>query len=534
MPLRAWKLGLLSMGDENSRTFFEIRFRGSAGPTTVFPVNFTRSGFRAVINKKLTVGSEWEAEVVTEIDQVFPVKARVLWCRRIHDLLWETSFSFASGSQESLFSKLGEILELPDPVDRVKDVPEVPERQGLGLQDISQEELGRLAVLAQICEVFNSSVSTPEIMTKAMEVLLEATGAQRALLLIDRGHDSMEIPAAVGRTGSVNKRYSRTVVDEVRRTGSPVISKDVDRDARFQEAESLKTLGVRSILCVPVKSEDRDFGLIYLDNAVKAGVFSEKDLQLSVVIAGLAASSLARAEAFSQMIQGEKMAALGTMLTGTIHELNNPLTAILFLTEMLHQDGDEVTESLVTEARRCRNMVNQLLQTARTESHTQAEFIALEEVVDHALRIIRPELELHAVELRYEEPKSLSEVKGNSDRLAQILLNLLFNALYELRGKSDGVLEIRLFERAETVYLVVADNGRGVPNEMLQKIYDPFFTTKPAGEGTGMGLAVTHRLVKEHGGTITVENRAEGGAMFTVGLPAARVRGPVDVPEVAG
>lgn len=522
------------MGDENVRNAFEVRFSQSTGPSTVFPVKFSRHEFQAVVDRPLTVDSEWDIEIVDKSGEMFALTIRSLWCKRVHDYLWEVGFDFPEDADLPKAAELENRLEVPRPNVDGQVMPESPERNGLRLQDISHEELGRLAVLAKICEVFNSSVSTPEIMTKAMEILLEATGAQRALLLIDRGHDSMEIPAAVGAASMVNKRYSRTVVDEVRRTGRPVISKDVDGDSRFRDAESLKTLGVRSILCVPVKSEEQDFGLIYLDNAVKAGVFSEKELQLSVVIAGLAASSLARAEAFSQMIQGEKMAALGTMLTGTIHELNNPLTTILCLSEMLHQDGDELTESLMVEARRCRNMVNQLLQTARTESHTQAEFISLEEVVEHAVRIIRPEMELHAIRLVYDEPESVSEIKGNSDRLAQILLNLLFNALYELRDRSDGVLEIRLFERAETVYLVVADNGRGVPNDLLQKIYDPFFTTKPAGEGTGMGLAVTHRLVKEHGGTITVENRAEGGAMFTVSFPAVRIGSVVDTPEVAG
>ena len=111
---------------------------------------------------------------------------------------------------------------------------------------------------------------------------------------------------------------------------------------------------------------------------------------------------------------------------------------------------------------------------------------------------------------------------------------MLFNAVYEVKGLDLGTIELRLYERDGGVFLVVADNGRGIPAENHQRVYDPFFTTKPAGEGTGMGLAVTHRLVKEHGGEITLENRVDGGAMFTVAFPAVTIGALLDTPEVAG
>lgn len=515
------------MSEARSKSAFKVKFVEQGGPSTVFPVRLTTQELRVVVEVSLEVGSVWPIELEHQSGEVCALDVRTLWCKRVYDCLWEIGFDYIDGLVPEHFVS-------QEPGSDSEQFPQSLEQGGIRLQDISHEELSRLAVLARICEVFNSSVSIPEIMRKAMEILLDSTGAQRCLLLLDRGHDTMEIPAAVGAASLVNKRYSRTVVDEVRRTGRPVISKDVDGDSRFQDAESLKSLGVRSILCVPVRSEEQDFGLIYLDNAVKAGVFTEKEMQLSVVIAGLAASALGRAEVFSQMIQGEKMAALGTMLTGTIHELNNPLTAILCLSEMIHQEGDELTESLIKEARRCRNMVNQLLQTARTGSHTQAELVSLEEVVEHALRVVKREMEVDSIELRYSEPNTLSSIRGNSDRLAQILLNLLFNAIHELKNRSGAILEIRLYERLEKIYLVVADNGRGVPAEFLSKIFDPFFTTKPAGEGTGMGLAVTHRLVKEHGGSITFENRAEGGAMFTVSFPVASRDPKEQLSDVAG
>lgn len=501
---------------------------------TIVPVSLTSQELRAVLDKPLEVDSQVRLRVLTPASREHTLLCSIIWCKRIYDCLWEVGFEYADHESREQAASIQSLYGDYNPPQLDSFEEPASEEQPLRLEQISHEELGRLGTLARICEVFNSSVSVPQIMQSAMEILLESTGAQRCLLLIDRGHEVMDIPAACGEATKYSKSYSRTVVREVRSSGKPVISKDVDGDPRFKDAESLKSLGVRSILCVPVRTEERDFGLIYLDNALKAGVFTQKELQLAVVIGGLAASSLARAETFSQMIQGEKMAALGTMLTGTIHELNSPLTAILCLAEMLHREGDELTESLMVEARRCRNMVNQLLQTARTESETEAKFISLEEVVEHTLRLVRPELEAHAIELIYSEPESISEVKGNSDRFGQIILNLLFNAVYEVKNLDKGVIELRLYEQDGRVCLVVADNGRGIPAEDHQRVYDPFFTTKPAGEGTGMGLAVTHRLVKEHGGEIILENRVDGGAMFTVSFPAVTIGSLFEGPEAAG
>ena len=147
--------------------------------------------------------------------------------------------------------------------------------------------------------------------------------------------------------------------------------------------------------------------------------------------------------------------------------------------------------------------------------------IQMEDVVQAAVGAIKTELDRNSVKLTIEQEPNLPPVMGNPDHLRQVLLNLLSNAIYEAGKKEQGKIEIRLKSTGPELLLVVADNGDGIPSASLNKLSDPFFTTKGADEGTGLGLTIIQRIVTEHGGTLSAENRSDGGALFRVVLPLA-------------
>ncbi|MBI3927142.1 MAG: HAMP domain-containing histidine kinase, partial [Armatimonadetes bacterium] len=205
------------------------------------------------------------------------------------------------------------------------------------------------------------------------------------------------------------------------------------------------------------------------------------------------------------------------------HELNNPLTSILCLGELLQeQSAGELLDSLVQEAGRCRKLVADLLQVARKEQAEMAP-VQLGEVVESTLPMIRKQFDKDGVELEVESSSDLSPVLGNPDHLRQVVLNLLSNALSAVGQQGHGKVELRVIERGGRVLLVVGDNGPGIQPRDLGRIFDPFFTTKAAGEGTGLGLSILQKIVTDHRGTVQVSNRAGGGALFTVELPIAAV-----------
>jgi two-component system, NtrC family, sensor kinase len=226
------------------------------------------------------------------------------------------------------------------------------------------------------------------------------------------------------------------------------------------------------------------------------------------------------------LVQSEKMASVGRLAAGIAHEIGNPLSAILGLVE-LTLDGDlsaqeqrEFLSRVKKETERIHRIIRDLLDFARREPIEEiGASCDLAEVVDDAVRLVGPQkdLRLVTIERRFEEPTP--KARGSKERLAQVVLNLLLNAADAIEGEGTITFEVR--EKDDRVELAVQDSGPGIAEEVRVSLFEPFVTTKPAGRGTGLGLAVCHTIVERLGGTIEASNAPEGGARFVVRLPRA-------------
>jgi CheY-like chemotaxis protein len=255
---------------------------------------------------------------------------------------------------------------------------------------------------------------------------------------------------------------------------------------------------------------------------------------------------------YHQLLQAEKMSALGQTISGVAHELNNPLATILSWAERLSQKStldDSVRhglETIFSESERAARIVRNLLTFARKRQTTRA-------MVDVNL-VVRETLALRSYEQRISNitvvealAAGLPKVFADGHQLQQVLLNLIINAEQAmLSTHGRGVVVVRTWHDAdqESVVLEINDDGPGIPDEVQPKIFDPFFTTKDVGKGTGLGLTVAYAIIQEHGGRIRLESSPGAGASFYVELPmsgarlarsaaaGARLRAPVQ--EVAG
>ncbi len=236
-----------------------------------------------------------------------------------------------------------------------------------------------------------------------------------------------------------------------------------------------------------------------------------------------------RAELRSRLIHAERLSALGTLVAGLAHELNNPLTGIigfsdLLLAGLLPEETRAKVELIQREAGRAARIVRNLLTFARAHNGDR-RLLDLRTVVERALELRVPALRARAIEVHVEIPAGgLPPVHGDPQQLQQVLLNLLLNAEQAVAAESrsgSGRIWIRGHSAGAAVRLEVEDDGPGIPAENLSRIFDPFFTTKPVGIGTGLGLSISHGIVKAHGGRIWAESRAGGGARLVVELPAA-------------
>ena len=230
--------------------------------------------------------------------------------------------------------------------------------------------------------------------------------------------------------------------------------------------------------------------------------------------------------------QREKLAALGSLLAGVAHELNNPLSVVVARAVLLEEQGDLKTRAAAlkvrTAAERCARIVRTFLAMARQQQPSRGP-VALNDVVTAALDIAAYAIRTSSIEVSLRLSSDIPLIPADADQLHQVLLNLIINAQQSLQERAVPRL-IRVTStydrRAGIVRLTVADNGPGIPEHVRPRIFEPYFTTKPTGIGLGVGLAVSVGIVEAHGGTLTVDCPAEGGAAFTIALPAGPVHAP--------
>ena len=227
-----------------------------------------------------------------------------------------------------------------------------------------------------------------------------------------------------------------------------------------------------------------------------------------------------------QLAQKEKFAAMGQMMVGAAHELNNPLTAILGVTELLRERATEDTtrrqvDLVLKQARRAATIVQNLLAFSRPVTLGRST-LNLGDVVKEVLLLEQPALDQKKIRVTFDAQGDLPPIEGDRRLLKEVFLNIISNAEQAILAERDhGTLAVSLSRAGNNVRVTFADDGVGIPPESIDKVFDPFFTTKRPGGGSGLGLTICLAVVKEHGGRIEVESAPGSGAKFHILLPVA-------------
>jgi two-component system NtrC family sensor kinase len=235
----------------------------------------------------------------------------------------------------------------------------------------------------------------------------------------------------------------------------------------------------------------------------------------------------------ARLIQSDKLAAVGQLVSGVAHELNNPLTSIAGLSEFLLEQKELASKDrghlrvIHEQAERAGRIVRNLLTFAR-KGPAEQEPVSLNDVVQRTLLLMAYDMALKDITIE-QNLSAIPEILGDRHALQQVLLNLLNNAAQAVAENASGRRRVIRVDTwfDDRVRLRVADSGPGIADEVVPQLFTPFFTTKEPGQGTGLGLSITYSIVEAHGGRITVERPASGGAAFLVDLPAA----PADAPQ---
>src|SRR5213083_2743121 len=242
-----------------------------------------------------------------------------------------------------------------------------------------------------------------------------------------------------------------------------------------------------------------------------------------------------------QLIQSEKMSAIGQLIAGVAHDLNNPLASVVGFSDFLAEAGDvpgslrEPLQVIRQEAERAATIVKNLLSFARSQEGERTRQ-AIRALLDSTLALLRNQLMAHKVEATLEVEPGLPDVEVNANQLKQVFVNVINNACQAIASDApSGRIWISAKRAQDVIAVTVTDSGPGIPEDVAARVFEPFFTTKPEGEGTGLGLSICQGIMKEHGGRITLDTRPGAGATFTLELPiGARVARTEVAPVPAG
>jgi len=318
--------------------------------------------------------------------------------------------------------------------------------------------------------------------------------------------------------------------------GTPLLIPDAQSDFRL-DGERMKALGIKTLMMVPLWSSNTLSGLLTVINKKGAASFDKHDLRLFTVYGNLVGAALQNASlhtdlkqkmkelksAQQQLVHSSKMAAIGDLAANVAHEINNPLTSVLGYTTYLLKTVD-LAESpkrmlgmMEQETLRVRKIIRNLLDFSR-QKPSWMQPSDLRKPIKETIALVQGMAESSAVRLVEEYPDAPVIVNMDHDEIKQVFINIAYNALQAM--PSGGEFRIRLcMVGHHQVVAEIDDTGHGIASEHLDKIFEPFFSTKEDGDGTGLGLSISYRIIQNHGGTIEVASQVGQGSVFRVTLP---------------
>jgi len=414
-------------------------------------------------------------------------------------------------------------------------------------------ELNALNAMAVVAA---QSFDLDEILNLTLRQVVTLFGAESgSVYLSDADYTTFRRRAAWGprskdKAQAAEVAFTEGFGDLVMRSRTEVITAEYLPHLPKNVTEFLRSDADRSWIWVLFWGKDSPVGIMGLCNQ-QGYEYSSNDENLLVAISRQLATTIEKVRLYEetcrayedlrktqeQLLQSEKMSAVGQLIAGVAHELNNPLTAILGYAQLLESEGlntraQDYISKLFKQAQRTHRVVQNLLSFAR-QRQPQREEVDLRKVLDETLALRDYDLKTNNIRVDREAQADPAMVVADPHQIEQVFLNIINNAVDAiLETGRTGKMRIRVFTENGHVAAQFADDGAGIKDP--KRIFDPFYTTKSVGKGTGLGLSICYGIVKEHGGDITAHNAPEGGAVIEVRLPTAvPVAGQPEAPKAA-
>ncbi|UCH06091.1 MAG: response regulator [Deltaproteobacteria bacterium] len=412
----------------------------------------------------------------------------------------------------------------------------------------------KVAAAVEIGSIVNSTLNLAEVLGLIMRYVNRVTNSMAStLMLLDdkTGELVLSVPTGpkANRLTDIRIPKGEGIAGWVVEHGKPVLVSDVKTDERFyKKIDKITRFKTKSIVCVPLKAKTKVIGALEVMNKVDGTSFTEEDLVLMSIFAYQAAMAIENARLYSELkerleaeielqkklAESDKFRALGLMASGVAHDFNNLLMGIQGNASLMLLDIDSVhphhdrLKNIEQSVQGGAELTKQLLGFTKGSKY-EVKSTDLNEVVEKTSRMFAPTRKEIKIYKKYQ--KDIWAVKVDQAQIEQVLLNLYVNAWQAMPGGGDLYLQTenavldREFVRAidlkpgKYVKISVTDSGVGMDEKTRKRIFDPFFSTRKMGRGTGLGLASAYGIVKNHGGYINVASEKGEGTTFTVYLP---------------
>ncbi len=448
-----------------------------------------------------------------------------------------------TGSSLFLFSQ--EMAVLPQRVRMVKSgeidahvsaaVASSEDSMVMAVPEPNKAAVLQLKVIYELTQLIGSIVDQQQLLEHVMALIFAHFQVDRGFILYHDVRRNRLDPIVV-RHRLVNKdaksppiTVSQTIVQHVIRKGEGLLSNNAMTDKRFASGESVQNYGIRSAMCVPIKFKDRLFGVIHIDSQIVNYTYTEDQLRLLTAIGVQTGLALANAQNYAKQIQRERLAAVGQTVASVSHSIKNILQGLrggadvveLGLRKdnmkVVHGGWDIVARNLDRIYGLAMNML-----TFSKQRKPEVELTQFPALLDEIVMLVQGQFDNKNVALLTDWEKDMPPVPVDPAGLHQAVLNLLNNALDAVEP-GVGVVSVRCGydPKALCAKITVSDNGKGIAPETSKHLFEPFYSTKGL-RGTGLGLAVSKKVVEEHGGQIDVDGSSDRGTSFTLILPASQ------------
>ncbi len=398
--------------------------------------------------------------------------------------------------------------------------------------------LANLGVMYQATQAISHIVEVDELLPRILQLVFESIGADRGAILLAEGPDGPLQPKAVrwraeaGPDPDERLTISSTIVDHVRESGDGVITTDAPSDRRFSPSQSIVDFAIREAICVPIRGRHSTLGVLYADTRA-GGVgggrsrFTQEHLMLLAAIGHQAGLAIENTQFYQAKLQAERLAAVGQTIATLSHHIKNILQGLRggsYLIDMgLNQQDDAVVRrgwSIVEKNQgRIYNLVMDMLSYSK-DREPALEEADLNETVGDVVELMQSRALELGVTLDWEPADDLPPLAIDPEGIHRAVLNVVTNALDACEGAESArvVVSTTWDADADTAHIRVRDNGVGIAPEDLPALFQIFASTKGT-RGTGLGLPVSEKILREHGGRIDVESRRGRGACFDLSLP---------------